>query len=78
MNIRPLLFKNRSCRKIATCFVAALVGAGAFLAVAPALYAQSSTTTMCYRGRTIEVPNSLVSRYQTQGATIGACPVSPS
>lgn len=33
--------------------------------------------TICYRTRTIEVPDYLYPRYITAGATDGACPVTP-
>lgn len=41
-------------------------------------YSVSTTlVTMCYRGRTIQVPFYLRATYITNGATDGACPTTP-
>ncbi len=55
---------------------AATAGAMTFSLVAPAL-AQTTLATMCFRNRTIQVPNYLVATYQRSGATQGPCGVSP-
>ncbi|MEO7677023.1 MAG: immunoglobulin domain-containing protein [Verrucomicrobiota bacterium] len=38
---------------------------------------QTDLVTMCFRGRTIQVPSYLVSRYTANGATIGPCTPPP-
>ena len=56
--------------------LAIIVGLGGAAATA---LAQSGDTvvTLCYRNRTIKVPNYLSARYVTKGATAGACVTTP-
>jgi len=56
-----------ACWKVAICFLALSV-------LRPAVsQGQSTTTTLCFRGRTITVPSYLASRYEAAGATVGGC-----
>lgn len=54
-----------------TLAVAASVGIFAFDAMAATLI------TLCFRGRTIQVPDYLEPRYLSAGATEGPCPITP-
>jgi hypothetical protein len=65
--------KNDHSKKLLS---AAIAGAVAFSFIAPAL-AQTTLITICYRGRTVQVPSYLFPTYQLQGATPGPCSVSP-
>lgn len=78
MKISFLLTETRRLRRVAALSLAVVFGAGAFALLAPMEALAAGTTTMCYRNTTIEVPNSMVSKYQARGATLGACPVTPS
>ena len=62
-------------KRISFFAVAAFVGAAAFLTLAPAGLAigGEALQTLCFRNRTIQVPNYLVQRYITAGATNGPC-----
>lgn len=57
--------------------LAIIVGLGGAAATAVA-QSGDSIVTLCYRGRTIKVPNYLVPRYLARsGTTNGACVVTP-
>jgi hypothetical protein len=62
-------------KRFAMLAVAALAGTMAFTLVAPAL-AQTTLVTICFRGRTVQVPSYLFPSYQLQGATAGPCSAS--
>jgi hypothetical protein len=66
---------NRKIKKYAGYTLAVAAGMLSFLFVANSF--ADTTTTMCYRGRTITVPTSYVASYQALGATVGACSVTP-
>ena len=66
------MFKSK---KILILALAVVAGAGPFL---PSVFAAGDTlVTICYRGRTIQVPFYLMTRYTNNGATPGTCPTSP-
>ena len=54
--------------------LAAITGAGSLVT---ALAQGDTPVTMCFRGRTIQVPFYLVPRYLANGAMNNACPTSP-
>jgi hypothetical protein len=53
--------------------IAIIVGFGGIAATALA-QSGDSVVALCYRDRTIRVPNYLVTRYTAKGATPNACP----
>ena len=66
---------KKPSRQFAAYALAVLFGIATFVAVMPA-YAAGSVP-MCYQGFTIYVPQDDQQAYLDQGATPGACPVSP-
>jgi hypothetical protein len=52
-------------------------GAMAFFMVVSAQAQSNGLVTMCYRGRTIQVPPPFVQNYESLGATLGACSITP-
>lgn len=71
---------NKSKRPFSL-LLAIVAGASAFSILAPLRAAADPTdlVTICFRNRTIQVPQYLVTRYQAAGAThIGQpCPITP-
>ena len=66
------MFKSK---KILILALAVVAGAGPFL---PSVFAAGDTlVTICYRGRTIQVPFYLLIRYTSAGAQPNPCPTSP-
>lgn len=70
---------NKTKRSISL-LLAIVAGASAFSILAPLRAAADPTdlVTICFRNRTIQVPQYLLGRYQTvPGTTVGACPTTP-
>ncbi len=65
----------RSLRRPLALLLAIILGAGAVAFVAPA-EAQTSSVTICWRGRTMTVDEARLKYYP--GYTVGACDTSPS
>lgn len=67
----------KNLKKVAKYSLALVAGCLAFSLAAPLAYAQAATTTVCFRGRNVEINPALIARYTAAGATPGPCVVSP-